>query len=132
MEEMILQFITNYGWKLALISCCGIFVLGVLKFFCVFDKVEKSKRKYIYTAISAGISIAASAIYLVCVKAFDWSAFGVLAGAIYTFNQAIYSMYETLGVRAGLRQLGNVIINIVAKKQLETAKEKIEAQETVE
>lgn len=131
MEEMILQFITTYGWKLALISCGGIFVLGVLKFFRVFDKIEKDKRKYVYTAISAGISIGASAIYLGVVGAFAWSGFGVLSGAIYAFNQALYSMYETLGVRAGLRQLGNVIINIVAKKQLETAKEKIEAQETV-
>lgn len=132
MEEMILQFITTYGWQVALISCGGIFLLGVLKFFGVFEKIEKDKRKYVYTAISAGISTIASGVYLWCAGGFEWGAFGVLAGAIYTFNQAIYSMYETLGVRAGLRQLGNVIINIVAKKQLETAKEKIEAQETVE
>lgn len=132
MEEMILQFITTYGWKLALISCVGIFLLGVLKFFRLFDRIEESKQKYVYTAISAGISIIASAIYLVAVGAFVFSGFGVLAGAIYTFNQAIYAMYENFGVRAGLRKLGNIIINIVAKKQLETAKEKIEAQETVE
>ena len=132
MEEMILQFITNYGWKLALIQCCGIFVLGVLKFFRVFDKIEKDKRKYVYTATSAGISIIASAIYLGVVGAFAWSGFGVLAGAIYTFNQAIYAMYETFGVRAGLRKLGNVIISIVAKQQLANEKAKIEGQEKVE
>lgn len=132
MEEMILQFITTYGWQLALISCGGIFVLGVLKFFRVFDKIEKDKRKYVYTAISAGISIGASAIYLLCVGGFVWSAFGVLSGAIYTFNQAIYSMYETLGIRAGLRKLGDVIISIVAKQQLANEKAKITAQETVE
>lgn len=132
MEEMIVQFITTYGWQIALISCGGIFLLGVLKFFGIFEKIEKDKRKYVYTAISASISTIASGVYLWCAGGFEWGAFGVLAGAIYTFNQAIYSMYETLGVRAGLRQLGNVIINIVAKKQIETAKEKIEAQETVE
>ena len=132
MEEIILQFITNYGWKLALISCGGIFALGILKFFKVFEKIEKNKRKYVYTGVSAGISIVASAIYLGVVGAFAWSGFGVLAGAIYTFNQALYSMYETLGVRAGLRKLGNVIISIVAKQQLANEKAKIEAQETVE
>lgn len=132
MEEMILQFITNYGWKLALISCCGIFVLGVLKFFCVFEKIEKNKRKYVYTGVSAGISIVASVIYLGVVGAFAWSGFGVLSGAIYAFNQALYSMYETFGVRAGIRKLGNIVINIVAKQQLENEKAKIEAQETVE
>ena len=125
MEEMILQFITIYGWKLALIACSGIFVLGVLKFFKVFEKIEKTKRKYLYAGISAGISITASGIYLAIVGGFQLASFGVIAGAIYGINQTIYALYENTGFRSALRKLGNLFITFVAKKQLEQAKQDI-------
>ena len=37
MEEMIINFALTYGWQTALIACSGIFVLGILKFFDVFN-----------------------------------------------------------------------------------------------
>lgn len=122
MEEMILQFISTYGWKLALIACSGIFVLGILKFFKVFDKIEKSKRKYLYAGISAGISIIASGIYLAVIGSFNWAGFGVIAGAIYSINQAIYALYENLGIRKVLRKLGNLFIHFIANNEIEQAK----------
>lgn len=122
MEEMIINFISTYGWKLALIACSGIFVLGILKFFKLFEKIEKPKRKYLYAGISAGISIIASAIYLVVVGAFNWAGFGVIAGAIYGINQAIYALYENLGFRSVLRKLGNLFIHFIANKEIEQAK----------
>ena len=125
MEEMILQFITTYGWQLALIACSGIFVLGVLKFFDLFKTVEKSKRKYLYAGISAGLSIIASGIYLAITGGFAWGSFGVIAGAIYSLNQAIYALYETLGIRAVLRKLGNLFIHFIAGKEIEKAKQDI-------
>lgn len=128
MEEMIIQFVLVYGWKLALIACSGIFVLGILKFFKLFEKIEKSKRKYLYAGISASISIIASAIYLVVIGSFNLAGFGVIAGAIYGINQALYALYENIGFRALLRKLGNLFINFVAKNQLEEAKSKLEAK----
>lgn len=125
MEEMILQFITTYGWKLALIACSGIFVLGILKFFKVFEKINKEKRKYLYAGVSAGISIIASAIYLVIIGSFNWAGFGVIAGAIYGINQAIYALYENLGVRAVLRKLGKLFIHFIANNEIEQAKQDI-------
>lgn len=125
MEQMILQFIATYGWKLALIACSGIFVLGVLKFFNIFEKIEKSKRKYLYAGVSAGISILASGIYLAVIGSFAWSGFGVIAGAIYGINQAIYALYENTGFRSALRKLGTLFITFVAKKQLDQAKSDI-------
>lgn len=125
MEGMIIQFVSTYGWKLALIGCSGIFVLGILKFFNLFDRVKKTKRKYLYAGISAGISIAGSGIYLAIVGAFTWGGFGVIAGAIYAINQAIYSLYENTGFRNALKKLGNAFITLVAKKQLEHAKSEI-------
>lgn len=131
MEEMILEFVKLYGWKLAIIACSGILILGVLKFFNVFGKIQKEKRKYLYAVISSALSITASAIYLVAIKQFNIAGFGVIAGAIYVLNQAIYSIYENYGIRVGLRKLGNVIINIVAKNQIEEAKEEIKEEVVV-
>lgn len=125
MEEMILQFIATYGWKLALIACSGIFVLGIFKFFKVFNKIEKTKRKYLYAGVSAGISILASAIYLVIIGEFNWAGFGVISGAIYGINQAIYTLYENTGFRSALRKLGNLFIHFIARKELEQAKQDI-------
>ena len=122
MEEMIIQFIANYGWQLALIACSGIFVLGVLKFFKIFDKIEKSKQKHVYAGISAGVSILASGIYLAIVGGFSWTGFGVIASAIYGINQAMYATYENSGLRNLVRKIGNLFIHFVAKKELEQAK----------
>ena len=122
MEEMIINFVSTYGWKLALIACSGIFVLGVLKFFNVFNKVQKEKRKYLYAVTSSGLSILASAIYLLAIGNFYIGGFAIIAGAIYGVNQAIYSMYENSGFRAVLRKLGTLFIYFIAKKEIEKAK----------
>ena len=122
MEEMILQFISTYGWKLALIACSGIFVVGILKFFDVFKKIEKSKRKYVYAIISSALSIIASAIYLIAIGSFHIAGFAVISSAIYGINQAIYALYENSGFRSALRTLGTLFITFVAKKQLDQAK----------
>lgn len=124
-KEMILQFIVTYGWQLALIACSGIFVVGILKFFKVFDKIDKSKRKYLYAGLSASISIIASAIYLVATGGFDWGGFGIIAVAIYGINQTIYSVYENTGARSALRAVGSAFIHFVAGKEIEQAKQDI-------
>lgn len=129
MEQMIFQFASTYGWQLALIACSGIFVLGILKFFKVFNKIDKEKRKYIYAGVSAGLSIIASGIYLIVVGAFNWAGFGAISGMIYAINQALYSAYETLGVRQLLRKLGNLFIHFIAGKEIEQAKDEIELSE---
>lgn len=125
MEEMILQFIRTYGWQLAVIACSGIVVLGVLKFFKVFNKIDKSKRKYLYAGISSALSILASGIYLWATGGFNWGGFGVIAGAIYTLNQAIYALYETIGLRALLKKMGSIFIHFIAGKEIEQAKQDI-------
>lgn len=122
MEEMIIQFITTYGWKLALIACSGIVVLGILKFFKIFDKIEKSKRKHIYGSISSAISIISSGIYLTIVGGFTWAGFGVIAGAIYAINQALYATYENSGLRNLVKKIGKLFIRFIAKDEIESAK----------
>lgn len=125
MEEMVFEFFENYGWRLTLIACSGILVLGILKFFNIFKKVDKSKRKYIYAAISSGFSIVTAAVYLLANDAFDWAGFGVTAGAIYILNQTLYTIYETYGFRSLLQKFGNLFISVIAKTRIESAKAKL-------
>lgn len=113
--NMIIQFFDKYGLKLALVACIGIFLLGILKFFHVFDKIEKGKRKYVYAGISGGFSIIASAIYLAVSGGFEWASFGVLAVSILVLNHSMYALYENYGVRAVLRKLGNLLLDFIVK-----------------
>lgn len=91
--------------------------MGILKKFKAFDKINKDYRKYIYAAISSLFSIGASAVYLVVTKAFQWSSFGIAAVAIFALNQAIYSVYETYGIRALLRKVGSAFSKVLSHKK---------------
>lgn len=120
--EMIVQFFAQYGWKLALIACSGIFILGILKFFHVFDKIEKTKRKYVYAAVSTVLSLIASLIYLLCTNTLEWATFGVYSASLYAFNQIIYSMYETFGIRSVVRKFGHLCLKVI-KKMIEESEQ---------
>jgi uncharacterized membrane-anchored protein len=119
MGDMIYQFAQTYGITLLLIALSGILFLGILKFFKVFDKIEKSKRKYIYAVISALFSIIAIVIYLLIIKSFTWEKMAILGPAIYALNQCAYTLYETIGIRALLRQIGQAIIKIIAENRIQ-------------
>ena len=131
MEQMVFEFFKQYGWQLTLIALSGIIILGILKFFNVFKKVPEDKRKYVYAGISSGFSIIAGVVYLAVTDALNWAAFGVAAVAIYTLNQTLYSVYETYGLRTLLQKFGNLFINLVAGKQLKSAKSNITAADDI-
>ena len=73
--EMVVRFFTTYGWQLGLIALSGILLLGVLKSLGLFNKIASTKRKYVYVAVSVGLSITGCAIYLVIIGSFNWKAF---------------------------------------------------------
>lgn len=118
MDKMIFEFAKLYGNILLLLALSGIFLLGVLKFFKVFDKIEKSKRKYIYAGISAGLSILASVIYLAYNGTLTVTMVLALCPAIYMLNQSAYAVYENFGIRKGLAKVGVTILTIVAKGKM--------------
>ena len=107
---MVLEFFKTYGWQLCLIACSGIFILGVLKAFGLFDKLPKEKRQYVFGGISTGISITGSAIYLLCTNGFEWVSFGVLAGTILVMNNALYTAYENYGFKAIVKKIGQALL----------------------
>ena len=119
MEEMIFEFFKTYGWQLTLIACSGIFILGIFKCFHVFDKIKEDKRPYIYAIISTALSIGAAAVYLVIKDAFHIGAFAGMAVMFYLFNQGLYSAYETFGLRALVRKIGNAFIGCFKKTKEE-------------
>ena len=123
MEEMVIEFFNNYGWQLTLIACSGIFILGILKFFNVFKKIDSDKQKYAYAGVSSGFAIIGALIYLLVTGTFTGAAFGITAVGIFTINQTLYSMYENYGLRTLFQKLGYLIVNLVAKGKLTAAEE---------
>lgn len=121
MEQQFTTFISTYGWQLALIALAGIVILGILKYANVFSKIEKENRKPIYLAISVGISLIGSAIYLSVIKKFEIGYFFAIAIAILALNQTMYSIYEN----TNLRDLLHKIFGAISQK----IKSKIESKE---
>ena len=136
MEQQFTNFMTTYGWQLALIALAGIIILGVLKYANVFSKIEKENRKPIYLAISVGFSIIASAIYLAVIKKFEFGYFAAVAVAILALNQTMYSIYENTNLRDLLHKIFNAIsMKVKSKAEVKEnndneEKEEIEDKET--
>lgn len=125
MEQQLTTFVANYGWQLALIALAGIVILGVLKYANIFSKIEKENRKPVYLAISVGLSIIGSAIYLAAIKKFEFGYFAAVAFAILALNQTMYSIYEN----TNLRDLLHKIFDEIDSKIKSKIKSKIEAKE---
>lgn len=121
MEQQFTTFVAAYGWQLALIALAGIIILGVLKYANVFSKIAKENRKPIYLAISVGLSIIGSAIYLAVIKKFEFGYFAAIAVAILALNQTMYSIYENTNLRDLLHKIfGAIDAKIKAKKNKDT------------
>ena len=129
MEIFLLQTIKQYDYKIIIMACVGIFFVGVLKFFKVFEKINKTNRKYIYAALSAAISVIAAAVYLIIIKQFNIKNAAVYALSVLILNQTIYVFYEVAGLRALLRAFGNLIINTILKGKInDTASLKVNSK----
>lgn len=110
--EMIGEFFKNYGWQLTLLAFSGIIVLGFLKWIGVFKNLKADNRKYVYYALSCGLSIVACTIYILATKSFAWASYGILCGAVVCFTGAVYTIYENTGLR---KLWKTVVLNNIAK-----------------
>lgn len=106
MDE-ILVFFQAHGLWLTLIAVVGIIVLGVLKYCGAFKKLEEPYRHACYLAISIGLSVIGSVIYLVCVHQLNWEYVLTLTGTIFALNQSAYAIYST----TSLKELFNKLID---------------------
>ena len=124
MEQQLTTFVATYGWQLALIALAGIVILGVLKYANIFSKIEKENRKPVYLAISVGLSIIGSAIYLAVIKKFEFGYFAAIAFAILALNQTMYSIYENTNLRDLLHKIFDEI-NSKIKSKIEAKENKV-------
>lgn len=110
--ELILEFFKDYGLNLSLLALSGMVILGCLKWFGCFKKINATYKKYIYFGISCTLSIIACTIYILCTKAFAWGSYLVLCGAVIGFTLAVYGLYENTGLRAAWKRL---VLNNIAR-----------------
>lgn len=106
MEELLV-FFQNYGWQLALIALAGVIILGVLKYCNVFSKLDEKYRHIIYLAISVGVSLIGSIVYLACIHQLTIGGAFAIAGAILALNQVFYSIYAN----TPLKELWNKFVD---------------------
>ena len=105
--ETLLEFFKNYGLPITIIAVVGIVILGILKYCNLFKKIAENKRHYIYFAISVGLSVLATIIYLLIVKQFT---------AIYALNQTFYNIFKITPINELGRKLLDFIVSIFKRK----------------
>ncbi len=93
MSELLIFFQQNGLW-LTLIAIAGVIVLGILKYLKVFSKLDEKMRHVCYLAISVGLSVIGSCIYIACMHQFSTTYMLALSGAIFALNQTFYSIYD--------------------------------------
>lgn len=101
----LLNYLATYGWILTLIAIGGVVILGILKYFNAFSKLEEQARHVIYIVITTGFSLIGSTIYLVCMHAFNLQAFLTIASALFVLDQAFYNIFAVTKVKDVFKML---------------------------
>ena len=125
LESGLYTIVTKYGVSALVIACITIFLIGILKYFDVFRKVPKDNRKPIYYVLNYVFVFAITAAYYGIFKLSfnDYVAYAlVVASAV----NLLYPIYENLKLRDLFKIIGNFIVRVVAKNQIENEKAKIE------
>lgn len=112
MFDLILEFFKTYGLNLSLLAMSGIVVLGCLKWFGCFKKINANYKKYVYFATSCVLSIVACTIYILAIHEFAWASYLLLCGAVIGFTLAVYGLYEHSGIRTAWKKL---VLDNIAK-----------------
>ncbi len=114
--ETLLEFFKNYGLPITIIAVVGIVILGILKYCNLFKKIAENKRHYIYFAISVGLSVLATIIYLLIVKQFTAGYVIAIAVAIYALNQTFYNIFKITPINELARKLLDFIVSLFKRK----------------
>lgn len=115
--EQLIEFFGKYGLAVTLIAIAGIIILGVMKYCNLFKKIEESKRHYIYLAISVGLSIIGTMVYLAIVHQFEVQYVFAIAAAIWVLNQTFYNIFKVTPARELVKKLLDWIVSSAKKKE---------------
>ena len=131
METEILEsLVGKFGLPVFIISIITIFIIGALKYFGVFNKIEnKDIKKTIYYGLSILLSFGITALYYAIfgLQFTNYIAFCLKASPCTTL---IYAMYEHFHIRDFVKFIGTFIVSKVAKEQVEAEKNKVEKKAT--
>ena len=123
LEAGLYNILTNYGLPVLVIACITIFLIGVLKYFNVFNKIPKDNRKPVYYILNYILVFGlVAAYYAIFKRPFDdYVAYSIVSATAVT---GLYALYENIHLRDLLQVIGNFIVSKVAKNQVEAAKKK--------
>ena len=113
--KIILDFFKNYGWQLGLLSLSGIVILGILKKIGVFKKLNDKHKKYVYSGISAILSIIACTIYILITSQFEIISYLTMCGLVIVTTITAYHIYEHTGARWVWNKFFDLLLNATKK-----------------
>ena len=113
--NFIIDFFKNYGWQLGLLSLSGIVILGILKKIGVFNKLNDKHKKYVYSGISALLSIIACTIYILITSKFEIISYLTMCGLVIILTITTYHIYEHTGARWLWNKFFDLICNAIKK-----------------
>ncbi len=129
LEAGLYNILVNYGLPVLVIACITILLIGILKYFNVFNKISQDNRKPIYYVLNYVFVFILVAIYYAIFKRpfDDYVTYSIVSA---TAVSGLYTLYENTKLRDLFKLIGNFIITKVAKNQIEKAKESISTTDT--
>lgn len=128
--DKLAGLVSEFGLPVFLISIITIFLIGALKYFGVFKKIENAGfKKAIYYGLDIVLSFGITALYYAIfgLPFVNYVAFCLKAIPCVT---VVYAIYENFGLRKFVHFIGTFIVSKVAKAQVEAEKNKIEKKGT--
>lgn len=128
--DKLAGLVSEYGLPVFLISIITIFLIGALKYFGVFKKIQNANvKKAIYYGLDIVLSFGITALYYVIfgLPFTNYIAFCLKAIPCVT---VVYAIYENFGLRKFVHFIGTFVVSKVAKEQIEAEKNKVEKKAT--
>ena len=128
--DKLAGLVSEYGLPVFIISIITIFLIGALKYFGTFKKIQNaSVKKAIYYGLDILLSFGITALYYVIfgLPFTNYIAFCLKAIPCVT---VVYAIYENFGLRKFVHFIGTFVVSKVAKEQVEAEKNKIQNKDT--
>lgn len=127
--EQFIDLLKTHSPIAIMLGIAIIFVVGVLKYFKLFDKItNKDLRKFIFLIVDVALSFGASAIYL-AISHIGFVGYLAVVGEVFTVCLVEYAIYENVGLRKALQLAGNYIVKKVAGNLYSSEIEKLKKSE---
>ena len=101
------QFVTSHSLNVILLAVAVVILVGTLKFFGVFKKIQsKDVKRFIYLVLDVALSFGLGALYIWAFK-LEWAMYLPLVIELVPAVLVAYAIYENIGGRKFLAFIGN-------------------------